>query len=148
MSPKDKPLAEKRLKLKERGWMVGSAADFLGLSKEESLFIELKISIAQFLQEKRESKKLTQEQFANLINSSQSRVAKMEKNDPSVSLDLMVKSLLALGTSKNELARAIQNRGTLSVQQRAGVSKTRSRTLWRKSSLRISRNSGAAVKSR
>jgi transcriptional regulator with XRE-family HTH domain len=94
-------------KLKERGWKVGDAADFLGLSKEEEAYIELKILLAEYLQEKRSEKHLTQNQVASLIKSSQSRVAKMEKNDPTVSLDLMVRSLFALGTSKQEIAHAI-----------------------------------------
>jgi transcriptional regulator with XRE-family HTH domain len=94
-------------KLKERGWKVGDTTDFLGLSKEEEAYIELKIILAEYLQEKRSEKQLTQNQVASLIKSSQSRVAKMEKNDPTVSLDLMVRSLFALGTSNHEIARAI-----------------------------------------
>jgi transcriptional regulator with XRE-family HTH domain len=80
-------------------------------------FIELKIIFAEYLQEKRSEKQLTQNQVASLIKSSQSRVAKMEKNDPTVSLDLMVRSLFALGTgtSKHEIARALSTllRGAL-----------------------------------
>jgi len=44
---------------------------------------------------------------AKLIKSSQSRLAKMEGGDPSVSLDLLIRSLLALGASNRDLARAI-----------------------------------------
>ena len=51
--------------------------------------------------------KLTQEQVARLLKSSQSRVAKMEAGDPSVSLDLLVRSLLALGASKKHLAQML-----------------------------------------
>lgn len=94
-------------KLKERGWKVGNASDFLGLSKEESAYVELKVSLAQYLQKKRQAKHMTQETLAQLIHSSQSRVAKIEKSDSTVSIDLMVRSLLALGTSKTELAKAI-----------------------------------------
>ena len=49
----------------------------------------------------------TQAQFAKMLKSSQSRVAKMEKGDPTVSVDLLVKSLLALGADKKCIARAI-----------------------------------------
>jgi hypothetical protein len=41
------------------------------------------------------------------LKSSQSRVAKMEAGDPTVSLDLLVKSILALGASNRELAAII-----------------------------------------
>jgi DNA-binding XRE family transcriptional regulator len=98
---------KKLMKLQKQGWKVGSASDFLKLSQEESAYVELKVSLALYLQEKRQTKHMTQESLARLIHSSQSRVAKMEKNDSTVSIDLMVRSLLALGTSKKELAKAI-----------------------------------------
>jgi predicted XRE-type DNA-binding protein len=94
-------------KLHEGGWKTGSAADFLKLTEEEAEYVELKVSLAQYLQKKRKTKHLTQDQMARMVQSSQSRVAKMERSDPSVSLDLMVRTLLALGTSKTELARAL-----------------------------------------
>jgi transcriptional regulator with XRE-family HTH domain len=98
---------KKIAKLEENGWKVGDTTDFLCLSKEEEAYIELKILLAEYLQEKRSERHLTQNQVAALIKSSQSRVAKMEKSDPTVSLDLLVRSLFALGTSKQEIARAI-----------------------------------------
>ena len=39
--------------------------------------------------------------------SSQPRVVKMEKGDPSVSLDLLVKALLTMGAKKENIAKAI-----------------------------------------
>ena len=59
------------------------------------------------LKKLRNTKKLTQEEFAQRIKSSQSRVAKMEAGDPTVSLDLLVRSLLALGATKKDLAKVI-----------------------------------------
>jgi DNA-binding XRE family transcriptional regulator len=97
----------KLLKLKEHGWKTGDAADFLGLSKEEAAYVELKVALARYLQKKRQTRHLTQEELARIIRSSQSRVAKMESSDPTVSIDLMVRSLLALGTSRTELCRAM-----------------------------------------
>jgi DNA-binding XRE family transcriptional regulator len=98
---------KKIARLLEKGWKMGNASDFLALSQEESAYIELKVSLAQYLLKKRQAKHLTQEQLARLIHSSQSRVAKIERNDPTVSIDLMIRSLLALGASRNELSRAI-----------------------------------------
>ena len=94
-------------KLNKMGWKVGSASDFLNLSSEESAYVELKASLSRYLHEKRVKKHWTQQQLAQKIKSSQSRVAKMEKGDPTVSIDLLVKSLLAMGSSKNELAKAM-----------------------------------------
>jgi DNA-binding XRE family transcriptional regulator len=97
----------KIIALEKHGWKVGSAADFLNLSREEAAYVEMKLALARQLQKKRKSKHLTQQELAALIHSSQSRVAKMEKNDPTVSIDLLVKSLLALGSSPREVAKAI-----------------------------------------
>jgi len=97
----------KRQKLERNGWRVGTASDFLGLSAEESAYIEMKLALSETLREEREKKKLSQVQFARLIASSQSRVAKMEAADSSVSMDLLVKSLLALGVARKKVAQAL-----------------------------------------
>lgn len=97
----------KKAKLAKKGWKTGSVADFLELSAEESAYIEMKLALSESLKSKRVRKKLTQAQLAKAIESSQSRVAKMEAGDPTVSIDLLVKSLLALGVTKKELARVI-----------------------------------------
>jgi len=95
----------KRKALEEKGYIIGSAEEFLGLSKEESAFVELKLVLAKGLIKTRKRKKMTQVELAKLVKSSQSRVAKMEAGDPSVSMDLLVKSHLALGTRRKTLAR-------------------------------------------
>jgi len=97
----------KKAKLEEHGWKVGSAANFLNLSSDEAAYVELKVSLSNHLKEKRESEHLTQEALAKRLHSSQSRVAKMEKGDPTVSADLLLRALFALGTSTRELARVI-----------------------------------------
>jgi len=97
----------KRNKLAAKGWKTGTAKEFLGLSSEESAYIELRLKLADGLKMRRHSRGVTQTQLAQALRSSQSRVAKMEAGDPSVSLDLLVKSLLALGTSSRELAAII-----------------------------------------
>lgn len=97
----------KRRKLQERGWKVGSAAEFLDLSTQEAAFIELKIALGESLRHRRAQDRLSQAEVARLVGSSQSRVAKMEAGDPTVSLDLLVKSLLALGASRRDLAKVI-----------------------------------------
>jgi len=97
----------KKDKLAKKGWKTGSVAEFLDLSDEESAYIEMKLALSEKLKERRRRSKLTQAELAKAIESSQSRVAKMEAGDPSVSIDLLVKSLLALGVSKKELGRTI-----------------------------------------
>ena len=97
----------KNARLEKKGWKVGTVAEFLNLTVEESTYIEMKLALSEKLKERRLRKKLTQAQLATAIESSQSRVAKMEAGDPTVSIDLLVKSLLALGVSKKELGRTI-----------------------------------------
>jgi len=99
----------KQNKLEKAGWKVGTVDDFLGLSPEELAYIDMKLALSRSLKEKRVKKRLSQVAFAAKIDSSQSRVAKMEAGDPSVSIDLLMKSLLALGASKKEVAKAISS---------------------------------------
>ena len=97
--------ANKRKKLENAGWKVGSANEFLELSPEESAYIEMKLALSATLKQERSKKKLSQVEFARMIASSQSRVAKMEAADPSVSIDLLLRSLLALGVPRKKVAQ-------------------------------------------
>ncbi len=97
----------KRARLEAAGWRFGDAADFLELTPEEAAFIELKVALFVHLRRLRVQSGWTQAQVAERIGSSQSRVAKMEAGDPSVSLDLVIRTLLALGVSREELGSII-----------------------------------------
>ncbi|MCK5431713.1 MAG: helix-turn-helix transcriptional regulator [Gammaproteobacteria bacterium] len=99
----------KQKKLESSGWKVGTTSDFLNLSQEEAAYIELKLSLSESLKSHRQGKKISQVELAKLIQSSQSRIAKMEAGDPSVSVDLLIKSLLALGVSRRDLAKVISH---------------------------------------
>lgn len=97
----------KRDRLAAAGWRSGDAADFLELSAEEAAFVELKLALAAYLRELRTRNSWTQSQVAQRLGSSQSRVAKMEAADTSVSVDLLVKSLLTLGASRTDVGEVI-----------------------------------------
>ena len=94
----------KRKRLEKKGWKIGTAAEFLNMTPEEAAYVELKLRLSRTLMERRRRLGMSQVAVAKKIRSSQSRVAKMEKGDPSVSIDLIVRSLLALG----EPARALE----------------------------------------
>jgi ribosome-binding protein aMBF1 (putative translation factor) len=98
---------QKKKRLESKGWKIGTVKEFLGLSNEESAYIELKIKLAAGLKQRRREKGLSQLDLAAKLQSSQSRVAKMEAGDPSVSLDLLIRSLISLGASERELSRII-----------------------------------------
>ena len=97
----------KMKKLESLGWKFGTAREFLKLSAEESALIELKLKLAHDLTARRKRQHHTQISLAKLLKSSQSRIAKMESGDPSVSIDLLVRSLFSLGASSRDLARTI-----------------------------------------
>ena len=98
----------KRARLEAAGWAVGSVQDFLGLSDAEAALIEVKLALSRTLRDRRQRRGLSQVELAKRLRSSQSRIAKMEAGDPSVSMDLLVSSLLVLGASSADLARAIR----------------------------------------
>ena len=100
---------EKQKRLQAAGWTVGSASDFLGLTPAETELVELKTRLALFAKERRTINNLSQEALAKKMGSSQSRVAKIESGDPSVSLDLIVRALLTTGTTRQELAKVIMD---------------------------------------
>ncbi|MCW8955466.1 MAG: helix-turn-helix domain-containing protein [Gammaproteobacteria bacterium] len=100
----------KREKLEAKGWKVGSAAEFLELTPEDEAIIELKLALGNTLKSLRQRKRMNQEAVAKLIQSSQSRVAKMETGSDSVTIDLLVKSLLKLGASMNDVAKVFSSK--------------------------------------
>jgi ribosome-binding protein aMBF1 (putative translation factor) len=93
-------------KLQAAGWKVGDAKDFLKLSEEEAMLVELKLSLTTALKQARAKRRLSQVDLAQRMGSSQSRVAKIEAGDPAVSLDLIVRALFAAGVTRQELRRA------------------------------------------
>lgn len=94
---------EKKQKLKAKGWVETTPQEFLELTPEEAAYIELKVLLSRSLRERREKMNLSQKVLAERLDSSQSRVSKMETGDPTVSLDLLVRSLLSLGITSSEL---------------------------------------------
>jgi len=98
---------EKKRRLESKGWKIGSAKEFLNLSEEEAAYIELKTRLAEGVRQRRQQTGLTQVELAAKLQSSQSRVAKIEAGDPSVSLDLLIRSLISLGLNDRELSKII-----------------------------------------
>jgi len=99
---------KKRKQLEDKGFRVGSAADFLELTPEEETYIDIRLDISSLVKAQRAKRGWTQEQLARAIGSSQSRIAKLEGGDPGISLDLMIKALLRLGTSKKQIGKQLE----------------------------------------
>lgn len=98
--------AEKKRRLEAVGWKETSVREFLNLSEADVQYIEMKLSLSRRLRLVRVRRRLTQTKAAALLKTSQSRLARMEAGDPSVSLDLLVRGLLALGASPRDLLKA------------------------------------------
>lgn len=102
--------SNKKKRLEAKGWKVGNVGEFLELSSEEEAYVEIKLRLSESFRSHRLRRKMTQSDAAKLLKSSQSRVAKMEAGDSSVSLDLLVRSILALGVSGKVLIQSLSTR--------------------------------------
>ena len=100
----------KRKRLEAAGWRVGSAGEFLSLSEEERQLVEIKLALADAVRAHRAKLGWSQSELARRLGSSQSRIAKLEAGDRSVSIDLLVFALLGLGATRKDLARVFSTR--------------------------------------
>lgn len=97
----------RRKRLEAAGWRFGSYAEFLGLTPAEVDHIEIHAALGHAVRALRQLRKVTQMELAKRLGSSQSRVAKMESGDPKVSIDLLLRALLALGATRQQIAKVI-----------------------------------------
>ena len=102
--------AKKRKRLAAAGWKTGTATDFLDLSAEEAALVETRLAVSRALRIRRQESGVTQAALAKKLHSSQSRIAKMESGDPSISLDLLLRAFFATGATKRDLARVLISR--------------------------------------
>ncbi|HEV8541902.1 MAG TPA: helix-turn-helix domain-containing protein [Verrucomicrobiae bacterium] len=95
------------MKKLKNGWVEGSVKEFFDLSDADLEYLETRRALSRMLKDLREKLHLTRMQVATRLRTSQSRVAKMEKADRSVSADLLLQSLFRLGAKRKDLAKAI-----------------------------------------
>jgi len=100
----------KRRRLERLGWKVGTATEFLGLSREEAAVVEMKLALSASLRRHRVRRRMTQGALARKLGSSQSRIAKLEAGAPGVTLDLLFRALFATGATPREIARQLARR--------------------------------------
>ncbi|MGB0387168.1 MAG: helix-turn-helix domain-containing protein [Ardenticatenaceae bacterium] len=98
---------KENVQLEASGWKVSSVEEFLGLTKAEATYIDLKLALLDSYRTWRQQKQVSQVELAEQLELSESSIAKMEQGDPSVSLDLLVQSLLTLGVTPKHLAQII-----------------------------------------
>lgn len=97
----------KRKRLEKGGWRVGTASDLIGMTDAEAHVVEMKLALCNRLRRVREVRGWTQTELAKRMGSSQSRVAKMEAGDVSVTIDLLIHALLAVGASPRDIAKTM-----------------------------------------
>lgn len=102
--------ASKKKKLEAAGWKVGTTAEFLGLSDAEEMLVNMKIALAKQVKAMRQEKGITQQRLAKLIGSSQSRIAKLETADRSVSIELLIRSLASMGATRAQIGTVMGSR--------------------------------------
>lgn len=100
----------KKQRLEDKGWKIGSASEFLELSPEESIIVEIKLALSLNLKERRQ-RLMTQAELAEKINSNQPRVAKAENGDDSVSIELLIRAILATGATPQDIGQIIAQAG-------------------------------------
>ena len=97
---------KKQERLEKKGWKIGDAVDFLDLTPEESVIVEMRLALSLSLKERRK-KLMTQAELATKISSSQPRIAMAESGDSSVSIELLIRAMLATGASPQEIGQII-----------------------------------------
>jgi len=98
----------KKERLESKGWKVGTVSDFLELTPEETIFVEIKMALSNSLKDRRQ-KMMTQSELASQIGSSQPRIAKAEKGDASVSIELLIRAMLATGATPEDIGQVISS---------------------------------------
>jgi DNA-directed RNA polymerase sigma subunit (sigma70/sigma32) len=108
-----KPMdSTKQKQLEKAGWKVGTTQQFLGLSDQEAAVVEMRLALATSLKARRLKLKLTQVQLAGSLKTSQSRIAKMEAGDASVTIDHLIRAILSLGANRQDIGRILSKKIT------------------------------------
>jgi DNA-binding XRE family transcriptional regulator len=102
--------ADKKAKLEAKSWTVGTVTEFLDLTPEETILVEIRLALSKSLKERRQ-KVMTQRALAAKIGSSQPRIAKAETGDDSVSVELLIRAMLATGATTKEIGLVIAGVG-------------------------------------
>jgi len=92
--------AATRKHLKATGGRVSTVAYFLGLRREEEE------PLIDALDWEHRKKRLLQKQLTDRLESSPSRIAKLEAGHPGATPDLLIQAPLVVGTSRAQIATA------------------------------------------
>jgi len=91
----------------DKAWVETDVEELLGLSAEELVIVEFRAALGLALQEARARLRLTQGEAAARIGTSQAQVSKMEAGAATVTIDRVVRALVALGMSRAAIVKAL-----------------------------------------
>ena len=97
--------AKKRKALEAAGFRFGDVQELLNLSDADMEIVEARVRLARAVRELRRKQRLTQKQLAELVGSSQPRVAAVEQGHGT--LEQLIRFMFALGADRKKVARAI-----------------------------------------
>lgn len=112
------------MKALEKGWVEGSAGELLGLSRADMAMVEAKVALTKALRDRRTSLGMTQATLAQATGTSQSRMARIEACDPSVSIELVLRALFASGLDGSGVGAVLAQ----SAAAKRGVVRRRAKT--------------------
>ena len=87
----------KRKVLEAAGWKFGDAADFLAMTDDECQMLDLRVEAALAVKRQRKAMRLSQQQLAARLKTSQPRIVKIEHAAPDVTLDQILRAFKAAG---------------------------------------------------
>jgi predicted XRE-type DNA-binding protein len=102
----------KRKTLEAAGWKFGDAADFLEMTDHERQLLNTRIELALAVRRQREARHLTQKQLGALLDTTQPRVARIERAAADVSMDQLVRAFTAAGGTLVIKAAPVKGRKT------------------------------------
>src|ERR1700730_7479285 len=89
--------AEEKDPVEGPGVWVGGAEDFLGLTKSERVIVDFRLDLSRRIKEARERRGWSQASLARAMGTSQPRLSRIEAGYPDVTIDLMLRALVAAG---------------------------------------------------
>lgn len=103
-------LAAGDARARAKGHKVGSLAEVLDLSPEDMTWIETRAALARALKSRRAASNLSQDELAARLKTVRNRVSRAESAQRNVSLDFLVRALVATGATKSDIAAALAPR--------------------------------------
>ncbi|MEO1396195.1 MAG: transcriptional regulator [Cyanobacteria bacterium J06634_5] len=95
---------QSKTKLEAKGWQVGTAADFLNLTAEDLLIIEIKLALSRRLEERQQK---TASMPVPGESTPEEANTQLTADAPLTSIDQLIREMIATGASPQEIGQLI-----------------------------------------